>query len=225
MRFPPSCIDHRQREAVGMAHERESVGMAHPTGIPMTAERDSTALRDPMAPAEHTSADDDSTPHADEGPREAEAVDDGDHEQPAGGESLRLLLDQGRAFFAALMDLATAKADGLKLSVRNALLSTTLAALGFIAVCGLIISASWLVLRGMAEGLGILFGGRPWLGAMVTGLLALAGLALGAYVMVTRWKTAARNRTIQKHEQRQARQRARQRGAAGGSAPAASDDR
>jgi hypothetical protein len=81
------------------------------------------------------------------------------------------------------------------------------AALGFVTVAALIISASWFILSGMAQGLGVLFGDRLWLGKMTTGLLLAAALGLGMYYAVSKRIRASRERTVQKYEERQARQR------------------
>jgi hypothetical protein len=100
-----------------------------------------------------------------------------------------------------------AKTDSVKLSLRNIVLWIGLAALGFVAVAALIISASWFVLSGTAEGLGVLFGDRLWAGNLTTGLLLLAALGLGMYYTVSKRMNTSRERTVQKYEERQARQR------------------
>jgi RNase P/RNase MRP subunit POP5 len=103
----------------------------------------------------------------------------------------------------------TAKADSAKLGLRKALFSITLAALGFVVVASLFVAATWLVVNGTAEGLGVLFGNRPWAGSLLTGLLLAAGLGGGMYGIVIRLKKTAREGTVAKYENRQARQQVR----------------
>jgi hypothetical protein len=80
-------------------------------------------------------------------------------------------------------------------SVRHVLLWMVLPWLGFVAVAGLIVIASWLMLAGIAEGLGVLLGNRSWLGNSVTGILLLAGLGLGISYVVARLKRPSRKQT------------------------------
>ena len=68
--------------------------------------------------------------------------------------------------------------------VRKSRFPAALAAMGFVAVAGLMVIAIWSLLSGIAEGLGVLFGDRPWLGNAVTGFLLLAGRGLGMYYTV-----------------------------------------
>jgi hypothetical protein len=67
-----------------------------------------------------------------------------------------------------------------------------MAALGFVAVAGLIVTASWLMLSGIAEGLGVLLGDRSWLGNSVTGFLLLAGLGLCMHRTAAKRKKTSR---------------------------------
>ena len=65
------------------------------------------------------------------------------------------------------------------------------------------------VLNGTADGLGILFGNRPWAGSLVTGLLLVFGLGSGMFRIVARLKKTAREGTVAKYENQQFRQQAR----------------
>ena len=80
--------------------------------------------------------------------------------------------------------------------------------LGFVAVAGLIVIASWLMLSGIAEGLGGFFGNRLWAGSLMTGFLLLAGLGLGMHYAIAKRNRTANERAAQKYESRQARQQA-----------------
>jgi hypothetical protein len=115
-------------------------------------------------------------------------------------DELKLLLKQFRELGVYFSYLVSAKTDSVKLSLRHVVLWVVLAALGFIAVGGLIVIACWLMLSGLAEGLGGLFGNRSWVGSFMTGFLLLAGVWLGMYYMVAKRNRMARERTAQKYE-------------------------
>jgi hypothetical protein len=80
-------------------------------------------------------------------------------------------------------------------SARHVFLWMVLAWLGFVAVAGLIVIASWLMLGGIAEGLGVLLGNRSWLGNSVTGILSLVGLGFGISYAVARLRRPPRKQT------------------------------
>ena len=122
---------------------------------------------------------------------------------------LKLLLKQFRELGEYFAYYMTAKTDSVKLSLRNAVVGIVLAALGFVAVVALIVTASWLLLIGLAEGVSALFGDRSWVGNLMTGALVLAGLGLGTYYALAKRARFARERTVDKYEKCQARQQAR----------------
>lgn len=124
-------------------------------------------------------------------------------------EALKLLLEQ----FAELREYASfyaaARIDSAKASLRNAITWMVSAALGFVAVAGLIVMASWFLLSGIAQGLGTLFGDQSWIGTLLTGLAALAGVGAGVQCVVAARRETARKRMVDKYEARQAHQRTR----------------
>ena len=124
-------------------------------------------------------------------------------------EELKLLLKQFQELREYVSYYAAAKTDGVKCSVRNAVRRLVLAALGFVAVAALIVLASWFVLSGISQGVGALFGRQAWIGALITGVLARAGVGLAMSCTVSTRKNAARKRTVRKYETRNAKQRAR----------------
>ena len=103
----------------------------------------------------------------------------------------------------------SARADSAKLGLRNALFSMALAALAFVVAASLSVAATWFVLNGVAEGLGVLLGNRPWAGSLVTGFLLVAGLGGGVYGIVIRLYITTREGTVTKYENRQSRQQVR----------------
>lgn len=123
-------------------------------------------------------------------------------------EALKLLLQQVAELREYASFYAAARIDSAKASVRSAITWMAAAALGFVAVGGLIVMASWFVLSGMAQGLGTLFGAQSWIGTLLTGLAALAGVGAGVLWVAAR-RENARKRMVEKYEARQAHQRTR----------------
>ena len=135
----------------------------------------------------------------------------GQHEQEPTPEidPFQLLLRQFRELGEYFWYYLSAKADSAKLGLRNAVFSMTLAALAFVVVASLSVTATWLVLTGTSEGLGLLFGNQPWAGSLVTGLLVVAGLAGGIYGIMIKLKKSVREGTVSKYETQQSRQQDR----------------
>jgi hypothetical protein len=101
----------------------------------------------------------------------------------------------------------TAKLDGIKLSLRNLVLYAALGIVGLIAGGTIIVMASALLVMGISHGLGALFGGRYWLGDLVTGILFLGLIAAGVIFGLKAVTKSSRKRTVEKYEQWQHDQR------------------
>jgi flagellar basal body-associated protein FliL len=123
-------------------------------------------------------------------------------------DALKLLVKQLHELGEYVSYYVTAKTDSAKLSLRNTVLWISFAVLGFVIVAGLIITAAWFLLNGIAEGVSVLFGGRLWVGNIVTGVLLLVGLGFAMYYTVAARRMTSRERMVRKYEQRQARQQA-----------------
>lgn len=158
---------------------------------------------------EHRFNGDDAPPEAAESGSKTVVPADAAQQELTEREGLKLLLKQFEELREYVAYYAAARTDSVKRSVRNAMRRIVLAALGFVAVGGLIVMASWFVLSGISQGAGALFGDRAWLGALITGVLALAGVGLGMSCAASTQKNASRKRTVRKYETRHARQRAR----------------
>jgi hypothetical protein len=102
-----------------------------------------------------------------------------------------------------------ARRDILKLLLRRIAAGLLLILLGPVAVLGAIVAAIWLLLTGLAGGLGEWFGNRLWLGNLTVGCLVIASVALGTWLAVIWWRVRWRERTVERYEQRQDDQRAR----------------
>ena len=137
-----------------------------------------------------------------------EATDDFAGEELTENDALKLLGKQFRQLAEYFSYYVSAKIDGVKLSLRTAVLWVVLAALGFVAVGGLIVAASCYVLSGFAEGLSVLFNDRAWAGNIMAGLLLLTGLGFGLYFTFVKGKRASLKRRAHKYETRRARQQA-----------------
>jgi hypothetical protein len=105
--------------------------------------------------------------------------------------------------------LLAAKLDGIKLAVRNAGIYAALGVVGLLAGGALVVTAVVLLCRGIAGGLGALFGGRLWLGELVTAVLVLALTGVGVWWVMGRMTKASRERMVKKYASRQQQQRAR----------------
>jgi hypothetical protein len=129
-------------------------------------------------------------------------------EMPA-ADAFQLLLRQFHELNEYFAYYLSAKADRARLGLRNAIVNMTLAALAFVVVASLAVAAIWFVLSGTADGLGVLFGNRPWAGSLLTGLVLVAGICVGLCRIVIRFKKTAREGTVAKYENRQSQQQVR----------------
>jgi hypothetical protein len=137
---------------------------------------------------------------------------------------MRLMLEQLHELGEYVSYFLKAKTDSIKFSLRKTLLRIVLAGLGIVAFAVTIVTGIWLLFSGLADGLAVLFGGRPWVGNSLTGMLLLAGVGFVAYRMVVAGERAARERTVEQYEKRQAQQQKRfGRNVSGASAAAASE--
>jgi len=115
-----------------------------------------------------------------------------------------LFLAELRAYFRYYLG---AKLDGFKASARQVVIYAILAVLGLIVVASVLVTSVFLVLWGLAYGLGRLLWGHIWAGQLIVGLLVLGGIALTVRIAIRRITRAARLRTEQKYEQQRTQQR------------------
>jgi hypothetical protein len=102
-----------------------------------------------------------------------------------------------------------AKADALKVTIRNAGVLAVLGVLGLLAGSAFVITAVVLLERGIAGGLGALFGGRLWLGEIVASVLFLGLLAGAVWFGMKKLTATSRQKTVTKYESRLQQQRAK----------------
>jgi len=145
--------------------------------------------------------------------RDAGRVDDfdadGSSQQPSSPETgeIHLLLQQLNELGASFLQYLSAKADGVKLSLRTGVVVLAAFTFAFIVTTCAAVMATWFVLCGAAGGLSELFGGRPWAGSLATGVLFAATLGIGTYGLFRRLEKSSRKRIIAKYEQQQSRMR------------------
>lgn len=101
------------------------------------------------------------------------------------------------------------KADRWKLSARQAAIRAVLGSVAAVAGIGFVVTASVMVLNGIAGGLAELMGDRWWAGQLVTGLLLFIALGLAAWLGVRSITKSSRQRTVERYEQRYREQQAR----------------
>lgn len=103
----------------------------------------------------------------------------------------------------------SAKGDAVKSSAKRIGLYAGLGVLGLVAGVAVIVTAAVLLLLGLAGALSRIFDLGPWFGQMVVGFLVLAGIGLGAYLMLKRIFKLSKRKTVERYEERQRQQRQR----------------
>jgi hypothetical protein len=107
-----------------------------------------------------------------------------------------------------------AKADGMKASVRNAGLYAVLGIMGLMIGGATVVTATVLLLTGIAHAIGQIFRydplvppDRTWIGEITVGLVILLAIGVGAMLFMKKFTAASRERTVKKYESRQQQQR------------------
>jgi hypothetical protein len=103
--------------------------------------------------------------------------------------------------------LIGAKIDRVKATARQAAVYAVMGVVGLLVAAGVVFTAVFLVLGGLAVGLGDLLGSRLWLGALIVGVLTLAIVGLGVSVALKKATKAWRAKTEQKYAGKQIEQR------------------
>ena len=129
-------------------------------------------------------------------------------QEPSPEEALRRLLQQLEELRAYSTHFVSAKVDGFISSARQLLVWAVLGVVGLVALAGLVVTTIVLFLSGAAAGLGLLFGGRLWLGQLVVGGGLLALLTLSILIGLRTWQRRSRQHKVQQYDERQLQQRA-----------------
>ncbi|HKD38056.1 MAG TPA: hypothetical protein VKB78_14685 [Pirellulales bacterium] len=146
-------------------------------------------------------------------PPQSTATDsDGQHDaepQARGPDALSAVFKQLAEAIEYLAYLLAAQVDRVKLKVRNIIL---LAALGVIAVAmaaAVLFCTIWLLLSGIAGGIGAALGDRPWLGAIITSVVILIIATIALWIVYRRVQKSGWKAVRERYERRQHEQKAR----------------
>lgn len=102
---------------------------------------------------------------------------------------------------------ASARWDGIRLSVHQAILYAILGVICLCIVGAILVMSVVLLLNGIAGGVGALFGNSPWLGDLVSGAILLSSLIVGILFGIRWFKAKSKQSTVRKYESRKRRQR------------------
>jgi hypothetical protein len=100
-----------------------------------------------------------------------------------------------------------ARFDGFIATGKRIAIYAVLGVVGLLAAAGVLFTAAFLLLSGLALGLGHLLWHQMWLGNVVVGLLVLGGTALGVKIGIGKFTRASRLKTEQKYEGQRIQQR------------------
>jgi preprotein translocase subunit SecG len=143
------------------------------------------------------------------GPAARPGAENGRKHATSGGRPPTEALGELASYVTELKDqavlLVAAKVDGLKASLRRVVVFAAAGVLGLVLLAVTVAAGAVYLFRGMAQGLSQLFGDRPWLGNLATGLVLLGSLALVFVLALKMWNRASARATLRKYEQRSAR--------------------
>ncbi len=123
---------------------------------------------------------------------------------PTGFEAISLRLREVIEFASYY---ASAQADRLKLTAINLAMFAILGAVAAFVGVAVVLTAGVLLVVGVAGGLGALFGGRLWLGDLVTAVVVLGALLAGTVVVFKMVTGSTRRKLVSAYEQRKSQQR------------------
>jgi hypothetical protein len=129
--------------------------------------------------------------------------------KPAGPDALAAVFKQLAEAVEYLAYLLATQIDRVKLKIRNLVLLVILGAIGAVAGLALVFCTVWLLLSGIAGGLGELLGDRPWLGGIIVSAVILIVGGLACWIVYRRVKSSGLKSIRRRYEERQAKQRAR----------------
>lgn len=102
----------------------------------------------------------------------------------------------------------TAQVDRLKLTAINVAMFAILGLVVAFVGVAVVLTAGVLLVVGIADMLGALFGGRVWLGQLVTSVVILGAVLAGVFVVFKTVLTQSRKKVVASYEQRKSQQRA-----------------
>src|SRR5258706_7451939 len=102
----------------------------------------------------------------------------------------------------------SAELDGFKATGRTIVVYAALGVIGLLVATGIIFTAAFLLLSGLANLLGELFGHRIWLGQIIVAVLVLGGIGVGTWIGLKKFMGASRLETEQEYDAKRKQQRA-----------------
>ena len=138
--------------------------------------------------------------------REAARDDDA---RPAGPEALAAVFRQLTEAVEYLAYLLATQVDRVKLKVRNVLLLAALGMMGVAVAMAFLACTVWLLLSGVAGGVGVLLGDQPWLGSIVTSIVILLIVVPATWIAYRRVQASGWKAVRERYRQRHAEQKAR----------------
>lgn len=106
-----------------------------------------------------------------------------------------------------LVYLAAVELDRVKLKFRRLIIWAVVAVAALIVLLAILVSATALLLFGLADLIGAACGGRTWLGALIVGGGILLLVAGGVYGGAAGWNRSAFNAAKRRYQERKRRQR------------------
>jgi hypothetical protein len=139
-----------------------------------------------------------------ETPNEKQATAFGSGRASAGTESVGGSLDDvgknlGTAYAAALTYVST-QLHRVRVGVRHLIIFSFFAAVAALFFLGVMLTATVLLLIGLAGGISGLLNIPIWAGQLITAMLAIGAIILSVLVIIARMTKAARRRTISSYE-------------------------
>jgi hypothetical protein len=132
------------------------------------------------------------------------ASGDGENPAAAAARSVSLFVKELTSYARYFLG---AKVDGFVATGRKIAIYAALGVVGMMVAGGMLFTAAFLLLHGLALGLGKLLWQQQWLGELVVALLVLGGTALGIKFGINKFTKASRLKTEQKYESQRIQQR------------------
>jgi hypothetical protein len=128
---------------------------------------------------------------------------------PAGPDALAAVFKQLAEAVEYLAYLLATQVDRVKLKIRNLVMLVSLGAIAAVTGLAFVFCTVWLLLSGIAGGIGELLGDRPWLGGIITSAVILIVGGLAGWIVYRRVKSSGLKSIRRRYEERHAKQRAR----------------
>jgi len=109
------------------------------------------------------------------------------------------------AAWAALSAYTSAQADRLRLAIRSLILLIIIGVVAGVFAAGALVAGTVFFIRGAAEGIATLLGGRVWAGDLITGAGIVGCFTVGGYIMLRGFSKAARARTMAGYQKQSVR--------------------